>query len=487
MIAKIQPEEFRDYQHDIIDRVLAEPTKAALLGAFAGSGKTLASTEILLRGNYSRVLIVGVLDTYDQWRDRVAAQSGDQIILAKLDSTRTGTKAFQDFEWGLPGWYFIGHELLTRRDHRVVTDSAGKKVHTHLRYWAGLPVCDAVVIDEVHRIAKKGAKGQETLHALPVNPDTLRLALSATPTGNDFVNSWAPTHWLWPDRIPNYYFWLGLWASQDYVRTKWGGVLKVNGRAVKEVTGEKNPGAFYRSLPCYIYVPDPDPVPDAEIVTVELSPTQRRIYDQLEEQSLAWLDGKPWVHELPVAQRSALFTTCLAEPTLIETGDPDLPFTVEYMPGAESAKAVALLELLAVNPGRAVITTSRKKYAAWLHQFMLEQGYSVALRTGGMAEKDKREVKRAWMAGEYQYLVAVDRAISTGEDGWNTDCDWLIMVTPALDGDPSGEYQLVRRIFRGDSRKTFRLTRIAAADTVETGSVLATRMKALAAERTVAV
>src|SRR5699024_5048607 len=132
---------------------------------------------------------------------------------------------------------------------------------------------------------------QETLHSLPVADGGWKFALSGTFYGNQVTNAWAPTHWLWPDEVPaSYWYWVGRWCEQVPVVSKAGRTVRTgSGRAAKKIVGWKRGlnERFVDTLPCYIRGPKVADVPDPEMIEVELSSTQAKVYDQLETQSLA--------------------------------------------------------------------------------------------------------------------------------------------------------------------------------------------------------
>lgn len=440
-----------------------------------GQGKTPTMAKVLAELRPERVLIIGVKDTFSQWAGTVKALIPGATV-RHLDGTKKGAEAFAEFEWGTPGVYFISHQMLTRRDHETITDSIGEKVHIHQEYWASLPECDMIIADEVHLLSRRGAKGQATLHSLPLTADGWKFALSGTFYGNQVTNAWAPTFWLWPEQVPeSYWYWLGKWCEQVPVVSKSGRQVRTpKGQPAKKVVGWKRNLAtsYVESLPCYIRGPKVADVPDPEVIEVELSSTQAKVYDQLEKQSLAWLDGKPWVLELPISQRTALKTVCLAEPTLIETGDPDNPYTVDFDMDAASAKYNALVELLRSDDWAGepvVIGTDRKKYANLLVARLRRDGFDVAGWTGDVLTAERQQIKDDWIAGKYQVLVTVMASFGTGVDGIQHRKPRAVVIS-SPEGNPTLKQQWLFRTYRGDNQtKGYRWAEIVARGTLDVG------------------
>lgn len=462
----------RDYQEDAVWRMVAEPTKSILVASEQDTGKTVVTVEFLRAMNFSRVLIVGIKDTYPQWEDRAKLQ-GFTGGVKSIDTTAAGKRNLADYEAGEPGWYFIGHQLLVRRDHDSFRDSEDKKHRTHKKYWAKLPAVDCVVVDEVHLFASQQSAGSKTLHSLPTE---WRVALSGTWYGNKFENAWAPSKWLWWDKIPDsFHFWKGKYCAVEVARNKRGGVVKtpervtksgeiIPGRPIEVVTGERNPGQFISELPCYIRVENPNPIPEPKVIEVDLVPEQRVVYEQLEEESLAYLEGHPWVLELPISQRTALKTVTLAVPSFDGAGE------IEFVPDAESTKYDALVTELEQHPGeRAVIATDRKRYAKYVAARMRADGYRVAEWHGDVSTKQREQIKQDWLAGDVDYIVCVMKSFSTGLDWAQHNC-WRIGVLSSPEGDPTTKDQFLRRVLRtGPNIDKFEWFEIIARDTYDTG------------------
>lgn len=459
--------------------MVSEPTKSALIGSQMGTGKTLASVEFLKTMNFQRVLIVGVKDTATQWHDTSVEQGAQPMRV--IDTSATGKKNLVSYETGEDGWYFIGHQLLVRRDHESYERRDGKKGRRHLKYWAKLPPVEAVIADEVHIFANQTSAGATTLHSLPTD---WKVALSGTWYGNKFENAWAPAYWLWPDHVhPSFHFWKGLYCQTEVAKNKWGKPVRTpRGNNVEVVTGERNPGQFVSELPCYIRWEDPDEVPDPKVVEVELVPEQRRVYNQLEEQALTYLDEKPWVLELPISLRTALKTVTLAVP---EFDDND---SIHFASDAVSTKYDALVGEIGLHPGeRMVIATDRKRYAKYVAARMRSEGYRVEEWHGDINSTARAEVKMQWLAGEIDYIVCVMKSFSTGLDWVQTNC-WRIGVLSSPEGDPTTKDQFLRRVFRnGPTKLDFEWFEILAHDTYDFGTFSNLRLQTEAQRRSMSL
>lgn len=103
-------------QEVTIQRILDEPTRAALLADVTGAGKTLTASEIIVRSDPRRALIIGVGRTFTQWESRLHAQSDGAITLRRLGSKGDELANFEAFLNGDDGVYFSTIQWLMTRD-----------------------------------------------------------------------------------------------------------------------------------------------------------------------------------------------------------------------------------------------------------------------------------------------------------------------------------------------------------------------------------
>lgn len=493
----------RPHQREDVDRWLAEPTKAILCADYAGAGKTLKAVSYALDLWVDHVLIVGIKSTYKQWADRIAAQSDGSIELKQMAAGKTGEQNIADYLSGQRGWYFIGAELLAHRDNvriikrdsngEPIVNQKGKVQHKKQRLglWAGgtgwevvnengidrltrktRPVIkpDLIIWDEVHRQSARYTNGQDTMQGLDAE---YKLLLSATPSGNRFENFHGPTSWLWDRRVennpaidPSFNRWRMRWCKtqNQYVP---------GGRAVTKVVGEKNPGEFVSYLPCYTRREDENEIPEAMQVEVDLTAEQRRIYDSLESDLLAWVGDHPWTVDWPVTLVSHLNTVTLAEPNIEMTGydDRDVPqYSISFDDNAASSKVDKVIEMMNDElKGQPIFHFSpSKRYLKFAERRMRAAGFRVATYTGDENEAQREQVKQAFINGEIDHVLATASG-STGLDGFQVRCNTLIWHSKPQ-GNPTLVEQAQRRIWRqGGNLENYQEFEIVARGTRDTG------------------
>ena len=228
-MSSLQPLTPTPEQERAIVRMVSETSGAALNASTMGAGKTVKAVEVVKRRGDRVVLLIAPLGTRVGWQKTFERQGVD-LPFKWLRSTKDGKQFLADWEWGQEGIYFVGTEYFVR---------LGWEGRSRTKVWTKRP--DIVLFDEAHRSQNRHSKTYKTLKQLKA---PFKLSMSGTPTGNSFEGAYAVTKWLWPDVIESsFYTWRNRWCKTVYDHFDPSG---------QKVIGEKNPGAFFNALPCYI-------------------------------------------------------------------------------------------------------------------------------------------------------------------------------------------------------------------------------------------
>lgn len=486
-----------DEQEKHVAQMAAEPTQAALLAGDTGVGKTIMSLELAKRIGAKVILLIAPLNTNTKggWEDTAREH---EVGLPFTHITSSNTEAFQDLKARVPGIYFVGREFfalsgttldpapikvkgtpemrdghLYIKDQRVKmfdkkpvkVDESGKIIFSKGRkaLWSwGSVKPDLTIYDEVQAVSNRYSQGFTCLSQIKTG---YRLAASATYTGNKFSGAWPVTRWLWPkDHNPNIPYdpeapykslyvdnsqkrWVATWCETKTNIFKYDGF---------EVTGERVPGAFVNSLPCYIRMEATRTPYVVRKCYVDLSPKQRKMYDQMETEALAWLDDHPLVAEVPIVQRTRLRQMTLAEVSIDDEG------SVNFADDCESSKIDALEKVLFKHhPGEPVfILTDSQKFARVVTARL---GPLAREWSGKTSAKERVEIKAAF-GDTVRYIVAVIPAVAEGLDGLQKVCNVEVWLSESLNGilNVQAEGRLNRR---GQKAKEIFQYKIMARDT----------------------
>lgn len=321
----------RPYQYETIRRL--KKNKGGLIGSGLGSGKTLMAVEMIRTLEcLSRTLAIAPVNTHDQWIATVGEQFPSLVGTPYL--RKVGTPLSDPEGWAMllakkPGFYVIGWEAM-RGDLPLAVRKAGsaktvkKPGITQAALKAGMKngsippwprtgMWDMVILDESHRIQNRNSLNKKTLGLIKADR---RLALSYTPAGNLHDGLWSTLNWLWPDQYRSFWKWAETFlVIQDKHINQYD--------TVRQITGEKDPGATWASLPCAVRHRTEDiieylPEVIERVVKVPMHDVQRRMYDEFEQQAFAWIDGKPEATPLPLTQRIRLRQAALGTLTIRE-------------------------------------------------------------------------------------------------------------------------------------------------------------------------
>lgn len=435
-------------------------SKSALVGAGMGSGKTVVSCEVILHTNPKRCLIVGTRDSFSQWRDQMRDQGGTRPIL-RINKTATGRKNLDKLLAGDDGIYFAGLEMLRAQDWEKVSETHKYTAREKELYgitkdytdpvekvkqkntYAKMPPVDLLISDEAHKHSNQKAAGLKTMETIPA---VAKVALSGTFYGNRFENAWSIATWLWGKAVigTKGHFEI-MFCIKEPVMSKDGRtqIKTRSGYPLSKIIGERVPGEYVETLPCYVFIPTPiGPVPPPEIVKFDLGSEQLRQYDEMERQSLTWVPTSitstraPLIADLPLTQRGRLRTAALGGMTLVPGVDEDDPDSIRFDPGCQSStlnEAYKVLHRPTWAGKKALILTHSKQFAIEAAR-RIGQKYPTALKTGDVSGNQWDSDKYRFMLppghpDSIQYLVAVISAVGTATDGLQVNCAKVLWLS----------------------------------------------------------
>lgn len=397
-----------DYQEEDISRAIAEGHKSIFLAYEQALGKTVAAVEFAKRTGVETVVIIAPLNTRRSWEKTVAQMIPDAefyYVENKPAAHKRGT--FTKLKEKAPGWYFIGWEFM--RTGAITGNYA-----------------DMVIADEVHRIQNYGKS--QTSQTIRWIDSEYKVALSGTPAANRPEGLFSVQNWLWPKRYPSYYKWI-----EKFWRTlRDGAVIKL----VRELT----PGGVTNDMPFFVrrlkrdHRGDLPPVmPDIEIST-PMTPAQRKIYDQFDNVSGAWV-GDAFVSTAhTLVQDLRLKQLTLGVPTVID-GE------VTFAENCKSTKIDALIELLKDNDGTFFVLSPSRPFVDVVVARLNAKGIKAEAFTGDTKQARRDELVET-LGTDYRVLVATIPTVAEGLDGLQFKCSkgvWLSKHANAMLNTQAGE------------------------------------------------
>lgn len=429
-----------DWQQADVDKMVdgISPEAGALIVSAPGAGKTVVTVEALKALRPDVTLIIAPPSTHESAWGRTVKRQGLGDGVKVLIGTKPGKANFEDLKWGKPGIYITSPNWFTRQD------------------WSGITP-DAIVVDEIHMLARYGNAGQKKLLGFRNKKGItapIRIGLSGTPFRNNFENAWTIARWIEPDSVLKEYW---VWRTM-----KCAGKYSHFAPQNMEVTGEKVPGELVSNLTTYIahqqrerccsYHPYGFLGHLAEPIRIErdlhMTHDQAAFYKSMEASYVGMLetpgaDGKlPVVASLPITARGMLRFCALGLPTL----DP-LTEKLFFEDDCPSPKLDAAIEdIRGMDGKRVLLLTHSAKFARVAAKRLSGAGIRTESWTGETKKKDRMRILADFRAGEIDAIVGVISAMGTGTDGLQEAAYNVLWLS--VDDDASNNTQGVGRLDR---------------------------------------
>lgn len=468
-----------DEQQAAIERVAADESAGAIIGAEIGAGKTLITVEAGLERFATRWLIVAPLPVFENWEKTISGQgNGARLRVCGRKKfagipKRECEENLADFMAGKPGFYFMGREFWIAQDWETVQGNDGKKrrKQKHAYKKAGV---DVLVFDEAHFAASRTSKGYKTFM---YHPAEYKMAVSGTFFGNDFANAWTLPNGIWGKEVTDTF---ALWR-QRYAATKYSHFTYDH----LEVTGEKDPGEWVKALPTYIYLPGHKGEVVYEEHFVDLHPSQRKVYDGLDREYAARAVSGEWIlPELRVVAQTRMRQAALADIDVREgfkmKNGLKVPKDDVFFPeSGRSAKYDEFVRLLKDHDEPVIASLDYAKAGPTLVSWLKRDGFSAGLWAGQELTPDDERIrlKESFLAGDLRVLLGVPAAMGTGVDGLQSVCRRLYILSETRNGIE--REQLIGRLDRRGQERPVYVVNIHARDTIDVEVTESLALKAI--------
>lgn len=433
--------ELYPFQRDDVDKLIG--CASSLNASEMGTGKTYTLATICQeRSPGLPKLWVGPLQTLESSAEKIRQLGFDEPITFINPKNRDDSfKAYKK----RGGYFFCHWEAL-----RLMPDI---KDHE----WA------EVVADEVHRAQNR--KAQQT-RALKMIKTSGKLGASGTPVTGAADKYWSVLNWLKPSEWTSYWKYYKRYVDYEIIYPqgyhKYRGPLNADelvGKVApystrhlkKEQCCPHHPQGVMPWLPDKYYTP----------VEVDLTPKQRRAYEDMRKEMIAWVgahEHEPLVAPVVIAQMIRLQQFACAYASMVD----DKVILTE-----PSSKADAVMQIIEDNPDEPIVVYSQFNrmldvIAARLDTHKIEYSTYTG-RNRSTREKDKK----AFIRGETSVFLGNIAAGGVGLDELQHRASAMIFTdrlwSPALNN------QAEDRLWRDGQKNAVQIIDIIARNTVDRG------------------
>lgn len=453
-------------QKDLVDKLGTPLLVSRLIGDEMGLGKTIEALAVdkeLRKSPRGRhvTLIIAPRATHEMpWASTIRDFLGAKACVIDRKNRSLFLRALEKGDHD----FFICHYEAMRL---LIRDSADFKEYPFLH----------VIADECHRL--KNRKAQQTLAVKRLKP-VYKTAMSGTPADNKPEDLWSTLNWLYPAKFRSYWGFANRYcAFQEQTIVGRGGqqqtvrqIVGANTAAMPELQKILSP--FYmRRLKKDVLKDLPDKVYSE--LHCDLSPQQRRIYDELRSDMIAWIgthQNEPLSTPIIVAQLIRLQQAALA---YLEWGEVNGQQRVILR--EPSSKLDVLLETLEdegfkpksdkTGSGRTwpafVVFSQSKSMIRLTAKRLRDAGYKVGLFTGDTPDEERAKAVLDFQGGQIDAFCAT---IAAGGEGITlTRASTVFFLDRSW--SPSKNLQAEDRLHRVGQKNAVQVIDIVARDTVD--------------------
>jgi len=145
----------------------------------------------------------------------------------------------------------------------------------------------AVIADEIHRSKDPKSKQSRALWSATGNAQ-IRFALTGTPIANNVVDLWSILHWLSPQDWPSKTKWID--RMIDIMLNAFGGMMVIGVKPMMQDEFYKSVNPVMRRMLKKVVLPHLPPIVN-ERRDIEMSPKQKKAYEQMRDTMIAELES----------------------------------------------------------------------------------------------------------------------------------------------------------------------------------------------------
>lgn len=349
---------------------------------------------------------------------------------------------------------------INRRDREPFIVSALNNEYTYyICHWEAIRLMPElrdikwfhIIADEVHKLQSRQS---QTSKALKVIPAYFKTGLSGTPAYDKPDDLWSVLNWLYPKR----------WRAFHKYFDRY--VLWVNYKGYKEIIGVANEEELQEQLePFYVCHKKSDVAKDLPPVYftehfVDLEPKQRRAYNNMRDDMLAWIgkrEDEAINAPVVIAQLIRLMQLACAYGELDENDKVKLT--------EPSSKIDAIMDIIEDTKEPIVIFSQYSKVIDLLCERLKKNKVTYGKYTGDTNQTQRQDAINGFKDGQYRIFAATLGAGGTGIDGLQNICSTAIFIDRSWSHAVNN--QAIGRLYRIGQKNPVQIIDVIANNTID--------------------
>lgn len=422
-----------DYQRQGVNFLCSVPS--VIMGDDMGLGKTLQTITAIQELGAKRVLIVCPNSLKFTWGKEFEYWTGRKCHIV---TTTNKKRVLQDFKEGI---LVINYESVWDRKTKEVLPEL-KSTH-----W------DIVVYDEAHRLKNRNAT--HTKACKKIKSERVFM-LTGTPIENSPDELWSLLNLMYPKTFNSYWRFVDQWCKTN--------TMRIGGREIKNIVGCQDPQAMHEMLsPIMIRRLKKDvlhQLPDKvyKTITVELNPSDRKVYNELRDEMVAELStGEVVITANVLTQMMRLRQVAISAQLLSEE---------ESIGRVKSSKLDVIEELVTDNIGsHKLVLFTQFKSSLKMMKNLLESQNIKCLEISGDISSEERQRNCDLFQTDDTYRVILCTIQTAGVGLTLTEADICVFLDKHY--NPQLNRQAEDRLYRIGQKNVVQVISIIANDTLE--------------------
>lgn len=439
------------FQQKVVDRYWSKT--GILCGDDMGLGKTVEGIALDLRKRQelkrpnARTLIVAPLSVLDVWSSHLKRFAPGLVVRVVDPKNRS--------------------ELLSKPAHVYIVhwDALRRMPELKERAWFH------VIADEAHRA--KNRKAQQTVALKKIRTEH-KTALTGTPADDKPHDLWSILHWLYPKEFSSY--WRFYEDHIDFTTHPKGGYKVITGvKDISKLHGRIRP-FYFRRLKTEVLTELPDKYYTE--IPVNILPAQRRAYEQMKKDMLAWVgehEEEPLPAPTVIARLMRLQQFAISSCSILTVDKRRRNPTTQELETVKvrvvkmvepSAKLDRVMEIIEDHPDASFVIFSQfKQVINLLAQRCANSKITYGVYTGDTSKEDRDTIVSDFQAGKLQVFAGTIRA--GGEGITLHRASTVIFID--RDWSPSKNRQAEDRLHRVGQKNSVQVIDLVATNTVDRG------------------